>query len=99
MGKIHIIDIKLSKDGQSDWDEAKRSHVNYQLMIYRQMLVQAGFQGNDINLYTIPLKFTVGNIKSLTIPSSETINIVNLSTLNANQETFIRYNGEKKWIP
>ena len=94
-GKIHIIDVKLSKDAQFDWDDAKRSHVNYQLMVYRQMLAQLGFTGESINLYTIPLKFEVGNINSLTTPSPETIQIVNLKTLNTTQESFIDYNKEK----
>lgn len=91
-GKIDIIDLKLSENLLSEWDFAKRSHVNYQLMTYRQMLVQAGFQGKDINLYTIPLKYEIGNIDSLTEPTPETINLVNLSITD---ENFTDYNGEK----
>lgn len=66
-GKIHIVDYKVCSRPYIEWYNAKLNEVEYQLAIYRAILTQAGFNGDDIDLQIKPVLFEKQNISSLKI--------------------------------
>ena len=70
-GTVHIVDYKVSGRPYSEWYEAKKNEVDYQLCLYRAML--------EHNIDIDPAKVTL-HIKPMTMNKSE------ISSLRSEQE-------------
>lgn len=66
-GKIHIVDFKVCSRPYNEWYQAKINEVEYQLAIYRAILLKAGFSMDDIDLHIKPILFEKQNISSLDV--------------------------------
>ena len=71
-GTVHIVDYKVSGRPYSEWYEAKKNEVDYQLCLYRAML--------EHNIDIDPAKVTL-HIKPMTMNKSE------ISSLRSEQES------------
>lgn len=65
--KIIIVDYKVSSRPYNEWYQAKANEVDYQLALYRAILTEQGFDGDDIDLKVKPILFHKENIESLKV--------------------------------
>lgn len=67
-GTVIIGDFKVSSKPYTQWVQAKKNKVDYQLAMYRAILAQKGIPGNKIELYTLPIIMPKQKLSEMKVP-------------------------------